>query len=641
VKARVFAPRHTALVLAVLLMATAFRFAGLFDSPPGWRDDELIEIDMDVRIPSGWRPLYITEAEGHEPLYHYLHAATLSLFGENAVGYKWLPMAFGVLTVALTHALARRLFGAQPALIAAALMAVSFWPVMYARLGLRHVGVLPWMLGVYLIMPLRLSSGSRHPIARNVVGGICLAAGLLTYFAGRVVPAVVVAFGAYVLVFQRGAFRRVWPRLVAILAVGLVLAAPMFVEINRLLPGGEQRLEVVGPQLAALRQGNLLPALETTLGTLGMFTFRGDPEALYNVAGRPVFDWLTGAFFYTGVALALWRWRRVEYGFTLIALGLGLAPAFVSNPPASFSHTLAAMPIVYVLTGLGVAWAVERGSDWVKRVANDAGRRAFAVGLSSVALIVAMNGVLTVRDYFGVWAADTYVRFLYHAPVRQIARWLDRTPDVSDLAISTHPNYLRLETLALRFDLKRGDVRPRWFDAELAIVYPLGSQVIVGTTLNAAGESVIDWQGCCPDASQVAFGDGYTVWHVAHDERQIDADPSRTFDQQLDLLRIARRESAPPDRLWLDVVWRVRLQCLSTTVKTFVHVVDPAGNILSQFDGLGVYLPSLQPGDVFVQRLDLDRPASASAVRIGLYDPATDSRWRLPDGSEFVTFSIP
>src|SRR3972149_3811640 len=123
------------LMVGILLLAAAFRFLALDAAPPGWRDDELIEFGMDRRIAQGWRPLFITEAEGHEPFYHYLHAGTLLLFGENIVGYKWLPFAFGLLTVALTFALAKRLFDVRVAWLAAALMAGSFWPIMYARLG--------------------------------------------------------------------------------------------------------------------------------------------------------------------------------------------------------------------------------------------------------------------------------------------------------------------------------------------------------------------------------------------------------------------------------------------------------------------------------------------------------------------------
>ena len=139
-------------MVAILLIAAAFRFAAIGDAPPGWRDDELIEFDMDRRIVQGWRPLFIAEAEGHEPFYHYLHAATIALLGENIVGYKWLPFASGVLSVALTFALARRMLDARVAVLAAALMAISFWPVMYARLGLRHIGVVPLMLGAFCLL---------------------------------------------------------------------------------------------------------------------------------------------------------------------------------------------------------------------------------------------------------------------------------------------------------------------------------------------------------------------------------------------------------------------------------------------------------------------------------------------------------
>jgi 4-amino-4-deoxy-L-arabinose transferase-like glycosyltransferase len=101
-------------MVGILLLAAAFRFLAVDSAPPGWRDDELIEFNMDRRIADGWRPLFITEAEGHEPVYHYLHAGTITLFGDNIVGYKWLPFACGLLTIALTYALAKKMFGENP-----------------------------------------------------------------------------------------------------------------------------------------------------------------------------------------------------------------------------------------------------------------------------------------------------------------------------------------------------------------------------------------------------------------------------------------------------------------------------------------------------------------------------------------------
>jgi len=175
----------------------------------------------------------------------------------------------------------------------------------------------------------------------------------MTYFAGRALPVVLIGFLVYLLIFNRSILSKVWLPTVAAIAIAVAAAAPMFVEISR-TPGAEKRTEVVGGPLIAAQHGNFKPAIDTMLGTLGMFTFAGDPESLYNVSDRPVFDWITGVFFYLGVLLCLVRLKRVESGFTLAWLFVGLAPAFVSLPAASFSHTIAAQPVVYIIAAFGV-----------------------------------------------------------------------------------------------------------------------------------------------------------------------------------------------------------------------------------------------------------------------------------------------
>ncbi len=649
-------------ILAVLLVATGFRFAALPEVPPGWRDDELIEFDMAARIRDGWRPLYIAEAEGHEPVFHYLQAATIALFGENIVGYKWLSMAFGVSTVVLTYALARRLFGAHAAIVAAALMAVSFWSILYARTGLRHIGLLPWMLGGYLAItrllpyspaqdtpatpsgppPLRGGHGQASTPKQTllaIVGGVCLAAGLMTYFAGRVVPVVVVVFAAYLALLHRGAFRQAWLGILAVLAIGLALAAPMFVEINRLLPEGEQRLSVVGPQLDELRTGNLRPAIETTIGTLGMFTFRGDPEALYNVEGRPVFDWLTGAFFYAGLAIALWRWKRVEYGFALIALGLGIAPALISNPPGSFSHTIAAMPFVYMLAGLGVV----EGTLWLFARLGRQGDKAPLSPLHLVTLsVVLLNAFLTTRDYFGTWAHNDYVRFLYHAPIREIAGWLDEHGDVTDVSIGTHPNYLWLDPLALRLDLIRDDVRARWFNPEAALVFPPGGilfitplQAMAGK-LETPGQYLADCRLNAMTLRDSAGLEAYQVWCTSALEKE----PMAVFDGALSLTTIWR--DMPPARAgeqvkyWLT--WQVRQLGLAPRLKLLFHVLDDQNQVMIAGDRQDINMAALYPGDRLLQFIPLQLPDDLKSgeypVVVGWYHPDTGARLQQPNGGD-------
>jgi len=549
-------------------------------------------------------------------------------------------LAAGILTVALTYALARRMFGVRVALVAAGLLAVSFWPIMYGRIALRQIWLLPWMLVVYLVLYRLNQRFAKHDRLKSalhiIVAGICLGIALMTYYSSRVLPVVIIVFALYLLLLHRDRFKHAWRGMSIVLIAGLILAAPMLITIAQ-IPGGEERINVVGPQLAALRNGDLRPAIETTISTLGMFTFRGDPEALYNIEGRPVFDWIAGAFFYIGVAIALWRWKRIEYGLTLIALMFGLAPAFVSNPPGSFGHTIAAMPIVYMLAGLGVVKCVDAASAWAaRRMTKDEGRTTLVIGLSSVVLIFLLNTGLTIRDYFGTWARDDYVRFLYHAPVREVAQWLERNPEVQDIAIATHPNYFSLEPLALWLDLTHM-VEARFFDPAEALVenVPLAE-----TTLQVTGKRVA---AQLAERERIAQTQGAMIYNAhKHDpDMSLHFATDGSFAQQLALLGAKVTHSGTID---FDLLWQIEANELPGTLKMFVHAVDADGAVVAQFDGIGVYLPSMHAGDRFIQFVSLNVPpemlSQTFVFQVGVYDAVNDVRLRLSDGREFIEFVI-
>ncbi len=135
-------PRRTELVLStlILLLAAWLRVYRLSDLPPGWRDDEVVETTIHAALVlDGRGPLYFPQAEGHEPLFHYLSAGWIALAGRSLFSVRLLPVFLGLLSVAALYRLARRLFGPSAALLAAGGLAVSFWGLMYARFKLRHV----------------------------------------------------------------------------------------------------------------------------------------------------------------------------------------------------------------------------------------------------------------------------------------------------------------------------------------------------------------------------------------------------------------------------------------------------------------------------------------------------------------------
>ena len=651
-------------LLAVLILAALARFSALDLVPPGWRDDELIEIGMDTRIQEGWRPLYIREAEGHEPLFHYLHAGTLALFGHNTFGYRWLPAAFGLLSTALIVALVRRLFGIGMAALAGGLYAVGMWPVLYSRFGVRHIGVMPFiLLALYALVQISDlgSQSSKEPGRQARIGvwswvlGASMGLGLYVYYAAWVIPALVVVFAAYLSVFDRRRFRKSWPALV----LALVVAGAIFFPLGWDLAHGPAvtRIQVTGAPLRALFDGDPLPVLQTTLGTLGMFTFAGDPEWLYNFSGLPVFDWITGSLFYLGLVFCLLRVRQVRYGFVLAWIVVGISPAFISVPPASYSHTFAAQGAVYLMPAIGLielsnlkfqtpAPAFRSVSAGVSKLKSHLPYLKPATWYLLFALAIAWTARYTLHYYFDWWANHAMVRFQYHADTHELARWLDAQPDRSDLAISTTTNEFPLEPLALSFDLKREDLAPRWFDAEWALVFPRGgpSRIVLLSFphLNPLLEPYLPSQLIAeyrnPATGQLAF----RVYRdsTAAGPRGVVPGDEPTLGSRLTLVEAALPVAPPAGGDgWLVTTWSVD-GTLTGPLQVFAHLLDASGQMIGGDDRLSVLVESLRTGDVFVQLNRLPRPAQANCapcrVRFGVYNPDTGERLRTATGDSIL-----
>jgi len=294
--------------IALLLLAWGLRLCYLEEVPPGWRDDELINIHaLSGELLRGRFPLYFTGASGHEPLYHYLHAGAHAVLGFNVLSGHLLSVAFGVLAVALTYTLTHRLFGRLAAVVAALALTASFWSLMYSRTAIRHISLPPFALLVFYLLWRFLSDereaeGRAPHLNRYLLLGLVLGASLYTYPAARLLPLLLALFGIYLMLFHRDRFRRHWRGFLLALAVAVVLAVPLGAAIARGRSeaavegvGADARLAELAVPLRELRSGDPRPLLENVWTTLGMFHATGDPEWLYNIPGRPVFNLVGGA----------------------------------------------------------------------------------------------------------------------------------------------------------------------------------------------------------------------------------------------------------------------------------------------------------------------------------------------------------
>lgn len=118
-----------ALALAALLAAAALRAIPLLDNR--FHPDEALYASFARRIAAGQDPLLAGVLVDKPPLPFYLSALSLLLVGPTELGAR-LPSYFGsVVSVALAAALGRRLYGARTGLLAAALVAVSPFAILF------------------------------------------------------------------------------------------------------------------------------------------------------------------------------------------------------------------------------------------------------------------------------------------------------------------------------------------------------------------------------------------------------------------------------------------------------------------------------------------------------------------------------
>lgn len=225
----------------IALLAFGLRVWALGSVPPGLRDDELIEtLVISQKILNGDLAFFYPDASGHEALYHALNAVFLALFGPTTPGIRLLSTILGTLAVPLTYVLARRMIGAVVGLTASALLAVSFWGLMYSRFGIRHSLTPVLALPAFYFFWQGLFSGEKgkkekgapfHPFSPSpllsfLIAGLFLGLGFHSYFASRGAPLIPAAFVVYLLLAAPARLRGKWRGLLVMAAATVVVALP-------------------------------------------------------------------------------------------------------------------------------------------------------------------------------------------------------------------------------------------------------------------------------------------------------------------------------------------------------------------------------------------------------------------------------
>ena len=651
------------LILGLTLLAFFLRVYQLDMVPPGFRDDELINnLVISQKVLDGEWAVYYPDASGHEALYHALNAITNALVGRNAFGLRLVSVMMGTLLIPLLYQVGRRMFNRRVALLAAALLAVSFWGLMYSRTAIRHVGLpffaLPAFYAFWHVLDPRVSVKQARRWA--LLAALCMGLALYVYFAARGLPLIPLAFLGYKLIVDKEMVLARWRSLGLMFLLTGLLALPLVFTLAA-QPEAEGRVAELAVPLVAAAEGDLVPLRDHIVQTLSMFHATGDPEWLYNISGRPVFGPLPALLFWAGVGLSLYlvtrhlfRRRRgavpSAHAFLLLWWLAGIAPAFISIPPSSLSHTILALPPTFLLLALPLS-ALQDGIKQREWLAGG-WQRYLLPGLAVV--LVALVALRDLPAYFDAWPHRGNVRFLYHADVKNVAQVVDREyPAIQDFGISgllAGPwNRLALEIELAQ--LGREDARPRWFNPERAILmelagetaqnfngYPLVTspyaQAYANPVLERAGGYRLNRVNMAVVGEyerSVCFENGLCAVGASYNQDQQRLHLTWRVGEPLSLPPMPLISNPPPPGVYAG-----------PRLAVFAHLLDDAGEMLAADDGLWVDPQTLYPGDMFQQIHLLPVPESGEAVEavFGLYDPMSGERILTNDGRDQLSLPL-
>jgi hypothetical protein len=502
-------------LLLILLAAVFLRFYNLAGVPPGLTHDEA-DHGLDAwGVVNGIRPIYFTVGYGREPLFDYSTAVLMSFLGSTYLAGRLTAVFYSLILLSGTFAWVRRAFNERTALLTAAGLAVSFWPVMTARHALRSV-TLPAMfvLAVYFFWqglekskiqnPKPQIPNLQSPIPSYILAGLLLGVTFYTYLPARVVWVMFLLLLVYVTAFGRkhtneevasedatrpasedaGPLNRVWVGVLLMLLVAAAVGWPLFHYLAT-HPAAETRVEqLIGP-LEAARAGDWRPLLANVTAGLGLLSIEGDSEWRYNIPGKPFLPLAMSVLFYVGIAgsvlriaYSVFRDRQyaignTQYLFILLWLFVGLLPALLTGRSLSATRAIAAQPVLYLFVALGLDWVLVRLPipNPQSPIPNPQSPTSNLQSLLPFLLLTTVF-ILTARDYFGRWANAPEVRVQYETALVTAIEYLNDLEDGGAVALSTTtPNHFHSPAVAF-LTLKNDAVSLRWFDGRSSLLLP-------------------------------------------------------------------------------------------------------------------------------------------------------------------------
>ena len=616
-----------ALLLLALFIALILRFYRLGEIPPGlYRDEAFNGLDA-LKVLQGEHAIFFPANNGREPLYIYLTAAAVALFGQTAFAVRLAAAVVGTLTTIPVYLLGKSWFGWRVGVLAAWIWAITLWPVHLSRIGLRAILLAPLLALTFWLGTLAFKRGKN---------GLWLLSGLLygltfyTYLAARFTPLLLILLALFLLLTGRA--RRLWPGAAWFILGSFLSLLPFLFLVSQqpdLILGRSGQVSLFHPDV---NDGDLWGKLwQHIVAALGMFIWRGDTILRHNPAGRPVFDLLMVIPFLLGLIWCIRHWRRPAQFTLLIWIAVMLGPTIFAADAPHFLRAAGILPAIIYLPAIGLnqIWLWPRFSRTVRSL--------LIGGLLLGSLL------LTIRDY-AAYGRDPEVANAFESLAVDLAHQINEEAAETNLFLdeefwSDWPaiSFLVTDPKNMHLFSSAADL-PHQIAAPAAIyAWPLDPldyvpEVLAPPALISAENSDFI-HGELDESSYQLF-----VRYQSEELPTITGDPAAEFTGGLSLQRADVLELAD-DRLQVDIYWQSDM-ALNEELVVFVHVMGVNG-LLGQHDAPPAegrwYNNWWRAGQVIRDRhiVSLDEPYDPTQhqILIGLYKASSGERLPVTDAS--------
>lgn len=422
-------------LLIILAVASFFRLWKLNSIPPGLYPDVAINgNDALDTLASGNFKLFYPENNGREGLFMWLIALSFSFFGASAWSIKIVAALFGIFTVLgtylLTKELLKEIFDREKAeniaLLSSFFLAVSFWHLIFSRLGFRAI-MLPFVL-VFSFYFLFRGFGTKK-IWNLIAAGIFFGMGFYTYISFRL--AVLLLFLAlllWLLIYLKEKKGRQYFFFSACLLLTIFFVA-LPIGIYFLQHPQDFLGRAAGVSVFA-DQNPVKKFAQSLILHLAMFNFRGDQNWRHNFAGSPMLLWPIGILFLLGFLMSIKDFflslKNKNLNLLLVSLFLLswffflLLPGVLTGEGIPHAlRVIGVIPVVYIFVGLGAYFLYRQLKKLIK---NE------KIIIVACLLLLVVLGCLELNKYFVKWANRPEVNDAFTLNFVEMAEYLNSLP---------------------------------------------------------------------------------------------------------------------------------------------------------------------------------------------------------------------